>query len=140
MNNRLKHRLICKARGIQLADFYRNKIHITFILDGNRIVCYGVNNKYKTHPDSPSPYKTRHSELVAILNYPISDECKRYHLTNLAEVANRLTLVNIRLLASGYVAMAKPCKFCQRMLEEIPFKSVYYTDDEGEFIEFIELS
>jgi hypothetical protein len=124
------------ARKIQVIDRPNKIIHITFIVDRQRIVCYGINDKRRTHPASPHRFKSSHSELKAILEYPIADECKRYHFQNLSEIATKLILINVRIMADGSISNSKPCKSCQKMLSCIPFKKIYYTDEKGNFIEF----
>jgi len=123
----LQKKLIQKAQSLHEGKI----LHLSFILDGNRIICYGRNYRNKTHPASPSKYRTTHSELHAILMYPIKDECKRYHIKNFYELSRKLTLVNVRLMADGSLGISKPCKYCQKLLNELQFSKVYYTTKEG---------
>jgi len=127
MNERIINRLIKICRKWHKEHSVRRPVHFTFILDGSRIVSMGVNKRSKTHPKSPHPFKSIHSELDAILNIKITDECKRFHFMNLAEFASKLELMNIRLLKNGDTAMAKPCKHCQRMVDSMGFKKISYT-------------
>ena len=45
------------------------------------------------------------------------------------------TLEVLRISADG-IAMAKPCKFCQKMIEEKGIRKVRYTDPNGEWQSF----
>ena len=133
MNERTFQKIIKICKKWHKGHKIRRPIHFTFVLDGSKVISMGTNiNHRRTHPASFQPFKSVHSELDAILNIKIADECKKYHFTNLAEFASRLDLINVRLLKNGDIAMAKPCKHCQRMIDEIGFRTVRYTTNAEE--------
>lgn len=37
----------------------------------------------------------------------------------------------IRFRRNGSIGMSKPCEFCQKMIESVGIRRVYYTDDNG---------
>lgn len=129
MNKNLINKLIVKALSIKSKRI--GAVHVSFILDRNRIVSIGTNNKKKTHPKSYSLHKTIHSELDAILNIEIQDECKKYHLQNVSQIVSNLIMFNVRFTRGGNIGNSKPCKYCQRMLSDLGFKEVWYTVEEG---------
>ncbi len=102
--------------------------HFSFILDGNKVLCCGVNNENKTCPlgyKAGSTYFRQHSEAAAIRKFPLAiarlEGCK---------------MVNIRLSSyNGQIQLSKPCKFCQTMLGMFNLKQVYYSDNTGNFVE-----
>lgn len=102
-------------------------IHYTFICKRNRIICYGHNKIFKTHPFS-AKFKTRfsdiHSELSAISRFPY----------RVGELSN-YDFINVRLKRdNGLFGMAKPCLNCQKMLTEFKIKEIIYTNLTGEYI------
>ena len=128
MNKNLFNRLLKDARRRSLKK--SRIVHITYILDGNRIVAIGINSK-TTHPASPHNYKQLHSELDAVLNIRISDECKKYHFKNIRAIAKRYSVFNVRVMKNGSISIAKPCKSCIKMLRDLQFKKIYFTNKGG---------
>ncbi len=133
MNINLEKKLIRLAKRIQLSYKPNKVIHITFLLYRNKIISTGINDKRKTHPSSSHPYKSIHSEVDAILKLEIPSECKKYHITNIASIAQKVTLVNMRIMSDGTIGLSKPCKHCSRLIEQIGFKEVLYTNIDGGF-------
>ena len=88
------------------------------IVKKNRIVGLGFNNPKKTHPRSTNLFKTVHAELAAVLSA--------------GEEVYGADIYIYREHKSGLPANSKPCKFCQKLLEEVGIKNVHYTD-EGQF-------
>lgn len=102
--------------------------HFSFIVIRNKIICSGINRQDKTHPiaDKFNYYKKNiHSELSAILNWPLSNK----------ELSGT-TMVNIRLDKNSKIMLSKPCQFCQRLLASFDFGEIWYSDDFGNFIKF----
>ena len=105
--------------------------HCTFILEKNRIIKVGMNNYNKIHPYhkfghyyptkriNSKPYQAGlHSEVSAIIRLG-EEDCSNY------------TFVNIRLGLKGELRMAKPCCNCQRVLDGVGFKRLYYSTENG---------
>lgn len=89
------------------------------IVNKNRIIGLGFNKATKTHPRSPHPFKTIHAELDSILGIP------KEHLRG-------SEIYVYREYVGGKPAMARPCKYCWALLQEVGIKTVYYTDN-GEY-------
>lgn len=80
---------------------------------GHRIIALGANNPIKTHPRSNNRFKKIHAELSAIINA--------------REDIKGSTLYIFR---SGYKEaplLAKPCKQCEILIQEVGIKSVCYS-------------
>ena len=79
----------------------------------------GHNNHLKTHPKSPHPFKTIHAEFAAVTNA----------LGNFFEgaVSNGRILV-VRLKADGTYGLAKPCKYCMFMLNQVGIKDINWSE------------
>ncbi len=126
MNSKTLRKLV--SHSLELIDLpVCNNKHFTFILRRNAVVCYGWNNKSKTHPAVEKfDYKMNniHSEFHAIKRFPYCPEELAY-----------CSLVNVRVNSLGEVYNSKPCSGCQRLLKTFEFKSVLYTVNGGSFEE-----
>lgn len=119
--------LIQTAR--QILKSHPTKVkHITFIVkninsNNPKILCYGLNNPNKTSPLAKKfghRFASIHSELAAIKNFP-------FPLTKLG----KYDILNLRVLVSGQISMAKPCRHCQKMLFAFGVKNIFYSDFNG---------
>jgi deoxycytidylate deaminase len=121
----ITNKLIDIARAnILLPD--SGKRHFSFIMDGKKIISFGWNRSWRTHPIAKRyghRHDCQHSELHAILNfqYPIR-ELRWYDL------------VNIRLHKNGNVALSKPCNSCQEMLADFGVSNIFFSAQNGEFV------
>ncbi len=97
--------------------------HTSFIVRKGKILAIGI-NQIKTHPKIRAyGYHSLcglHSELDAALKLGLTD-------------CSNLTLVNIRIDGQNKVNMSKPCRFCQRLIRDLNFKQVFYSNEHGEF-------
>lgn len=104
------------------------QLHFSFIMKKKKIISFGYNNAWKS-----SPYALKyghrflaiHSELMAIKNFP-------YPVGELY----RFTFVNVRLRTNGEIALSKPCECCQRMLDAFGINELYYTTNNGDFVQW----
>lgn len=109
--------------------------HFSFVLNKKRIVAIGTNLQ-KTHPvhlrnrkvsvrtgEDFSEQKHTCSEFNAII--------KLKRLTNID--TKRCTLVNIRYDRNKNIALASPCMSCRSLLSYFQFKTVLFTDNEGQY-------
>lgn len=86
------------------------------VVDGSKIISVGA-NKLKTHPKSTHPYRSLHAEMAAIIAaHQDLSKCSMYVY---------------REIKSGVPAIAKPCIYCQLMIQEAGLKHVYYSTDGG---------
>ena len=101
--------------------------HTTFIFSGNKMLKIGINNYDKQHKsnkygnytptrgDSYNYVAGIHSEISAIIKIGLED-------------CSHLTFINIRIGCNGLPAISKACANCQRVLNQIGFKRLYYFD------------
>lgn len=109
--------------------------HFSFLIYKNKIVSIGTNNTRKTHPyNLKNKYQSRentdisnlvgtHSELSAVI---------RYGWENL----DNHILINTRINLLGRLANSKPCSGCQNLVSQLRIKEVFYTKDDGTFIQY----
>ncbi len=99
--------------------------HCSFLLHRNKIISFGINDSYLTHPIGKRydfRYNNVHSELAAILK-------AKWYVGKL----HKLTLVNVRFKRDGLVGLSKPCKKCQEMLSDFHINDVWFTNNSGSF-------
>lgn len=99
--------------------------HIAIVLKGRKPIVIGV-NKAKSHPAIKKfPYgkhESIHAELDACIKLGMTD-CSDY------------TMFVVRIRKDGSLANSKPCKGCQFVLNQLNFKKVIYSADNGIFEE-----
>jgi deoxycytidylate deaminase len=122
------------SKALMSEGFETKTFHTTFIVRKKRLQKIGVNDN-KTHPANLKyKYASKdgidirsfvgiHSELSAILKYGKED-------------CSDCTFINIRIDKKGNIAMAKPCRGCQDLLNQVGYHKLYYTNTEGEFEEW----
>jgi deoxycytidylate deaminase len=102
--------------------------HFAFILHKNRVVSIGRNSK-KSHPINRKygyfEGSGIHAEACAVIKSGKVDHSKNI-------------LVTFRIDRNEKVAMGKPCKHCQKLLGDVIFKEIYYSNEKGEFTKFNE--
>jgi len=122
MKNKL-NKYIEIAKALQPNTHNVKTFHVTFILSKNKLLSIGI-NKPKTHPKTIKYSYCHsvgiHSELSAVLKLG-KENCSNY------------TFVNVRLKKDGTVGSSKPCKGCQDLLNQVGYKSIFFTTDQGNF-------
>jgi deoxycytidylate deaminase len=118
-------RLIIKAQELLPYIDSRSRCkHISFLLEGNKIISAGFNQGFKTHPIgklNQHRFDNTHAELAAIIK-------TRWRIDKLG----KLTLVNLRFLKDGNLSMSKPCIPCQKMLFSFGITDIWYSNTAGE--------
>jgi len=98
--------------------------HVAFILRGKTYISVGW-NKRKTHPNLKR-YSYRphcdciHAEMDAIIKHGKTD-------------CSQNSMIVMRIRKDGSVGNSKPCKGCQRLIDFMGFKEVWYSGEEGNF-------
>lgn len=137
MNNRLLEKCVEIARTLKPRHNSGKAFHISAACVRNRIVCVGWNDYrvilnqkkwgvYENTKSLPGKYiPSRHSEVHL---------CQRLG----EDYSDKLEVVNVRIGASGNVLMSKPCANCERViLPTLNYRRFFYSNDQGEFEEFI---
>lgn len=102
--------------------------HFSFILDGNKIISIGQNNKDKTHPlafKSGYKYSCIHSELDSLVKAKVS-----------SKKLKECIIVNVRLNRFNTVNLSRPCINCQKLIKNYKIKKCFYTNENGLFEEY----
>lgn len=103
--------------------------HLTFVCSKKKILAIGINNYHKIldsrkwgeykpcKTDNVSSYRPGiHSEISALIKLGRED-------------CSDLDFFNIRIGNNGEVMVSKPCLNCQRVLNQIGYKNIYYFDE-----------
>lgn len=97
--------------------------HFAFILNKSKIVSIGRNSR-KSHPINQKygyfDGSGLHAEACAVIKSGDIDHSKH-------------VLVTFRIDRNDQIAMGKPCKHCQKLLRDVAFKEIYYSNELGEF-------
>jgi deoxycytidylate deaminase len=126
----LNRTLIRKINKLALAslDLIQSRHrHFSFITQRNRIISYGYNKIFRSHPIScrfNHRFNDIHSELAAILDFP-------YHYRTL----NMYQFINLRIRRdTNKFGLAKPCKCCRNMLTFFGVRGIYFTNEYGDWV------
>ena len=91
----------------------------------NRVISTGYNDMRKTHTLMQKYNRDKtwapglHAEVDACIGVPAAD-------------IDGADMYVVRILKDGHLAMAKPCRICQRFILDVGIRRVYYSfSDEG---------
>jgi len=99
--------------------------HFSFLLIRNKILASGYSIGWKTNPLAKKygyRFNNIHSEMSVIKNFPYPPA-----------MLSKCTLVNIRIMKSGQLGMARPCHHCSKLLQDFDLTNVWYTNWQGKF-------
>ena len=102
--------------------------HTTFAFKGSKLLAIGINNYTKHHPSHKfGAYKSTkggdnynagiHSEVSAIIKLGLED-------------CGGITFVNMRIDNNDKLAKSCPCINCQRVLDQLNYKNIWFYDGE----------
>jgi deoxycytidylate deaminase len=84
------------------------------ITKGSRVLGVGW-NRYKTHPESPHPFKHLHAEIAALI------QCQ--------DEAVGAQIYIYREGKDGMPRLSLPCQSCMEALEESGIEKIHFTSD-----------
>ncbi len=132
MNLRLTNKLVEISRAMKPIRATGQFFHTSSLIRKNRVVCIGWNNYLKGHPEKrfgkyenykgfPGTYKSSlHAEISSIIKLGEED-------------LSDYVMVNIRVGNFNQITMSKACLNCQRVLKSLGLKSLYYSNEQGNF-------
>jgi tRNA(Arg) A34 adenosine deaminase TadA len=127
MNLNIFSQIIDITKSLKDLPYGKNR-HFSFITRGNKIISFGYNNSWKTHPIAKIcnyRFDSIHSELAALLKFKL-------HYRGL-DFLKKCSLVNTRINRFGDFCMSRPCVNCLKWISLIKFKDIYYTKGNGDF-------
>ncbi len=105
----------------------QKSMHVSVIVRRNRILSIGLNSMHRSHPLA---YKFNyhsariHSEIASLIHF-------RYD----SEYLRKCSMWNIRIDKWNQVKLSKPCSQCIIVLNLYGLKEVFYTGDQGGFLQ-----
>lgn len=96
--------------------------HVAAIFQRNKILSIGQNS-FKTHPIARTyghKGDSLHAECSAAIRYGIED-------------CSGLNMAVLRIDRRNFLTISKPCAACQKLIDAIGIRNVYYTNRKGEW-------
>lgn len=99
--------------------------HVTVVYRKSKMLCIANNNYNKNHPyhkfgeyvptKGGEYFAGIHSETAALIKLGLED-------------CSDLTFINLRIDNNGNPAISKPCPNCQKLLDQIGYKKIWFYD------------
>lgn len=118
--------IVYAAKSMALGSLHRFRVGAV-VYKGNKIIGWGYNKADKTHPKSFHPYKSIHAEFDAVLEAVWKLGLKLD--SRLGPFLDDYSIYVHRLKKDGSDGLAKPCQWCQKMLDQVGIKEIYYSND-----------
>ena len=117
----------------QLSNFSRARVGAV-VTSGKRILSASCNST-KTRPLQFYYNKYRNFE-----DYKNSNACEHAEISALSPLIgkeiewDKVSIYTYRELKNGKRGCSKPCEACSKLIKELGIKTVYYIDEDGDFI------
>lgn len=117
----------------QLSNFNRARVGAV-VTSGKRILSASCNST-KTRPLQFYYNKYRNFE-----DYKNSNSCEHAEISALSPLIgkeiewDKVSIYTYRELKNGKRGCSKPCEACSKLIKELGIKTVYYIDEDGDFI------
>ena len=112
----------------------RRCIHYSYLFNKTKLILV-AENKQSTH--SINRYNLREFDIG---QKHICSECRLF-LKAKSKFDNlnwrKLTVVNVRINLQGKICNSRPCASCKNLLQFVSPRSVYFTDDHGDFVKYL---
>jgi hypothetical protein len=110
--------------------------HFSAAFDGTKLVCFTQNNPIKTHAGA---YRIGENfKLEKYKEYPYYHSESRL-ISKLLDKYNTIdpnwSVVVLRINRKGLILGSKPCKNCNKLLSAVGLNTIYYSTDDGNFID-----
>jgi hypothetical protein len=125
----LENKIIKESFNLIDLSVYKKSYHVTIITRKNRVVLAAENREDKTCPGANElGYygDKRHSEYNAV---------ELFHKTRYR--AGDCEIFNVRVNKNREIALSAPCKRCTKLLNNIGFRRIWFTNNDGFFEELI---
>jgi hypothetical protein len=112
--------------------------HFSAAFDGTKLICFTQNNPIKTHAGAyrigedfklekykEFPYYHSESRLISKL------------LDKYNTIDTNWSVVVMRINRKGLILGSKPCENCNKLLNAVGLNEVYYSNDDGNFIDSV---
>jgi len=112
--------------------------HYSACFDGTKMICFTQNNPIKTHTGA---YRIGEDfNLEKYKEYPYYHSESRL-ISKLLDKYNTIdsnwSVVVLRINRKGLILGSKPCENCDKLLDAVGLNTVYYSTDDGNFIDSV---
>jgi cytidine deaminase len=119
------NKIIKIARALKPLQQHFRSFHLAAIYKKNQLISIGTNTQ-KTHPKTieygyPFPAESVHAECLAVIRGRLEDY-------------SGYDLIVVRINNRNELALSKPCKYCQHLLNKMNFNSIIYSGENGALI------
>jgi hypothetical protein len=110
--------------------------HFSAAFDGTKLICFTQNNPIKTHAGA---YRIGEDfNLEKYKEFPYYHSESRL-ISKLLDKYNTIdinwSIVVMRINRKGLILGSKPCENCNKLLNAVGLSEVYYSNDDGSFID-----
>ena len=112
--------------------------HFSAAFNGNKLICFTQNNPIKTHAGA---YRIGEDfNLEKYKEFPYYHSESRL-ISKLLDKYNTIdanwSVVVMRINRKGLILGSKPCENCNKLLNAVGLQDIYYSTDEGNFIDSV---
>lgn len=123
------------AKKTSALSTYKNEHIGAIIVYKNKILTTGYNTNYshpmQKHYNRFRTSKSRFYDTEKMNNYLHSEMSCIASIKHLNINYNKCSIFVYRQNKNGNIALAKPCKACEKMLKDYNINNIYYTTNEG---------
>lgn len=129
VKTKFQNKLIQLAKQyVHKCDPFNKSLHTTIICHKEFPIVYGINQEYAHRPACIGyMHRSQHSEFDAV---------RRFKRNNLIGKLEECDVYNVRVARDGSVKNSRPCVRCQNLLGKVSPRRIYYTNEEGDFVQF----
>ena len=109
--------------------------HYAAAFDGNKMIAFAKNNPIKFNAKAYHMGEMFNIDTYKEYPYPHAESdliSKLLHRYN--SIRTDWSIVVLRINREGKILLSKPCKNCQKILDALELKNIYYSDNDGNFI------
>lgn len=134
----MKTKIIKKAIRLAYERFvpnsYQKRYHFAIAFDGNTPICIAQNNPIKVN--AKALYMGKKFNINTYKEYPYN-HAESYLVSKLLYKYNTIdpnwSIVVLRINRPGKLMLSKPCDNCQKILDALDFKKIYWSIDHSCF-------
>jgi deoxycytidylate deaminase len=108
--------------------------HYAAAFDGNKMICFTQNNPIKTN--AKAHRIGEQFNLPKYIEYPFV-HAESYLISNLLNKYNNIdpnwSIVVMRINRKGLILGSKPCENCEKLLNAVGIKNIYYSTNHNSF-------
>lgn len=131
-------KIIQKAIKLAYSKFkpnpYQKRYHFAIAFDNNTPICLAQNNPIKVN--AKALYMGRKFNITTYKEYPYN-HAESHLVSKLLDRYNSIdpnwSMVVLRINRPGRIMLSKPCGNCQKILDVLGFKNIYWSIDKNTF-------